>query len=238
MPLAGGSQGVLGADALLFCLQFHARNSQRREAALRFTTFRSGRFRQTGWMKLGIRLITPMVLVSLSCIPGCDRDPDAKTLDAANAKIEGLQAEIQAKNLANQNMQTEVTRLQQELEALRQKSSTETQKQIDAIQKADNDNLLNVKENFRQKLANLQQSLADTQIQLSLSEKDRLSLKGLVDQPARLASIATTNSSIERVVWISVVFASLALSGCFAVGYFNMRGQRRQAIVAFIGRHS
>jgi chromosome segregation ATPase len=186
----------------------------------------------------GFKLLTLTGIALSLLMTGCNRDPEAKSLDAANSEIEGLQAQIKAKDIANQDMKAEVARLTEELAELKRNLSTENSDRVDAMQKVHTDELLTLKETFRLRQSDLERSLADAQIQLSLSEKTRLSLEGLNHQPERLASIATINNSMERVIWVCTVVASLALSGFFAIHYFNMREQRRHAIVNLIGRYS
>lgn len=186
------------------------------------------------------RSLVHTVLAVVLCVAsaGCEDSDQHQTANAANEEIKGLKAQIAAKDAANEDLKAEVARLKGELDGLTKRMSGEGTERLEALKKSHTDELLAVKETLRLRQSDLEKSLADTQVQLSLSEKERMSLRALVDQPERLAAIDRVNSSMERVVWVIAVVACLALSGIFAGGYFNLRRERRQAVVSMIAHYA
>lgn len=184
-------------------------------------------------------LVQTMLTVGL-CVTsaGCEDNAEHQTANAANEEIKGLKAQIAAKDAANENLTAEVARLKGELDGLTKRMSGEGTERLEALKKSHSDELLAVKETFRLRQSDLENRLGDTQVQLRLSEQERMSLRTLVDQPERLAAIDRVNSSMERVVWVIVVVGCLALSGIFAGGYYKLRGERRQAVVSMIAHYA
>lgn len=155
-------------------------------------------------------LVQTMLTVGL-CVTsaGCEDNAEHQTANAANEEIKGLKAQIVAKDAANENLTAEVARLKGELDGLTKRMSGEGTERLEAsdLKKSHSDELLAVKQTFRLRQSDLEKSLADTPVQIGLSEKERMSLRTLVDQPQRLAAIDRVNISMERVVWVIVVVA-------------------------------
>ena len=87
-------------------------------------------------------------------------------------------------------------------------------------------------------IAALQTDKSELEMRLSDSEKQRMALQGVLDQPERLKIIQAGNCSIERTIWVCLSVAALAMSGMFASQYFRLRAKRREDIVRLIAQNS
>jgi hypothetical protein len=98
------------------------------------------------------------------------------------------------------------------------------------------DDVRALKEFHAKQIAALETKNADLQMELGMSEKQRLALQELLDQPDRLQAIRTANNSIERVIWFTICVACLGIAGFVGTRYFNLRSKRREDLVRVIAK--
>lgn len=158
-----------------------------------------------------------VLLVAVGCL-GCNSGERHNQLESANERINDLQ-----KLLAERDSQVEELKLQ--LATTSEKRAKDHAEALRAL-----------KEFHAKQIADLETENADLQMELGLSEKQRLALQGLLDQPDRLQAIRTANNSIERVIWFTICLACLGVAGFIGSRYFTLRSKRRDDLVRVIAK--
>jgi hypothetical protein len=96
--------------------------------------------------------------------------------------------------------------------------------------------LRSLKDFHAKQIADLETKNADLQMELGLSEKQRLALQGLLEQPDRLQAIHNNNNSIERTIWFTICLACLGVSGFIGSRYFALRNKSRDDLIRIIAK--
>lgn len=158
-----------------------------------------------------------ILLIAIVCI-GCSSGEHHNQLESANERINDQQ-----KLLTERDLQIEELKLQ--LAATTEKLATDHAEALRSL-----------KEFHAKQIADLETKNADLQMELGLSEKHRLALQGLLDQPDRLKAIRTANNSIERVIWFTICLACLGVAIFIGSLYFTLRNKRREEMVRAIAK--
>lgn len=170
-----------------------------------------------------------IISTALCCVllAGCNasNDDHHNQLESANERIAD-----QNKLIADRDAQ--IQNLKQEVDAKKQ-DRTEAETRLMEKHKAE---ITALKEFHAKQIADLDTKNADLQMQLGLSEKQRLALQGIIDQPDRLAAIRAENSSIERVIWFTICLASLGVACFVGMRYFTLRTKRREDLVRVVAK--
>ena len=170
--------------------------------------------------KTAFAFLALAVAILLGCAQDQDDTETRRSLAGANDRIQALIRNI--KTLEGENA------------ALKQGFDTQSR----SLKATYDRELQTANETNRQKVAGLEEQLADLRMALSVSEKQRLALQEVVDQPDRVMVLRENNFAMERVVWISLLFISAIVSICFAVRYHGLRKQRRENIVRVVSELS
>ncbi len=158
----------------------------------------------------------PMLILS-AAFCGCGADPEERaTLEGANDRIQAL---LKNKEMAEEELRKAKQDFDQQVATL--KSTYERKEQ-------------EMGESHRQRVAALEEKLADFRMELSMSEKQRLALEEVVEQPQRLEAMRQNAFAGERTVWIVLVFVALSVGAVFAFRYHALRKERRENIVRVI----
>ncbi len=153
-----------------------------------------------------------------SVLVGCSsKDPEQRaSVEGANDRIQALLKNI--RTLEDENRQLKA----------------DSAARADALKKTYDAQASTVAAANRRSTADLEGKIADLQMELSMSEKQRLALQGVADQPKRLQALQQENLSMERAVWISIVFIAAMVSLWLALRYHSLRKQRRDNIVRVV----
>ncbi len=189
---------------------------------------------------VGVLLRGLVLLLGLSLLPGCggEDSEEHNQLESANERNKDLKKLIAERESTIEELRARIKAVEAERAAGVNELSQRHQQELDRLKAAYQDKLELAKGQFEQRIVDLETTISDLRIQLGLSEKQRLSLKGVVDQPERLAAIERANFSMERTMWVCLTTACLAVSGIFASQYFRLRAERRKDVVKLIAQHS
>jgi hypothetical protein len=159
-----------------------------------------------------------------------------KELQSANERIKDLVKLVSERDASVKELRAELATAKAETTAALQQASEKHREEIERLKRAHEDGLVATREVYDQRVASLQTERSELEMRLGNSEKQRIALQGVVDQPDRLKLIEASNWSVERAVWFILFVIGLALSGILASKYFQLRAKRRDDIVRLIGQ--
>ncbi len=179
-------------------------------------------------------LLGMLLCLSNIVLTGCgDRDRQ-RSLDVANERIQDLN---RAKILLEEENTKYRERFDDQVEAFRETYENRIavlNEQIEDMRLSRQNDLSDIRKIYDQRIADLDAKLSDKRMELSLSERQRLALRELAEQPDRLKELRSDNFHMERLMWLLGVIISCFVSFVFAFRFFTLRKLRRDNIARMV----
>lgn len=163
----------------------------------------------------------------LACVAlsGCTSSEEYKDLLAANERIAALLRTI-AEN------EQKIAARDAELATVKASDA----KDFEAIQTRHRDELSRRDEQHRTATAELEKRNSELMLELGASEKQRIALQEMVDQPKTVEAAERQSFAVERFVWLMLLLLPTVASFFLLSRYLHERGKTRDALVGLIGQ--